>query len=269
MTIAIGLIATNGIVMAADRLETDGYQKNDTGKIGATWKAHPTGSLIITGAGGAIYLDSIMHRLREWFGDDKKNSDPKEIADAINTINHKFYTDAVLPFSAYPDHARPDYSLLIGCDMAGRSPSVFLTERLALNRADDYAAVGTGASTAKTLLSKFYVPLPVESAISLAAFVMYEVKASIEGCGLGTDIFYTWRHVPLLVPNDEVLRMEGAFHQFYRSERENLHFCIGSDIAHSSQSLKEDKSQRHTLRALFIELHDDRLRRMSPPEGSA
>ncbi len=104
MTIALGVRATDGIVVAADRQETVGYQKSDTGKIVASWKQNPTGSLIVTGAGTGAYLDSIAQQLQAWFADDKASRTPKEIGDVINAANRKFYSEAVIPLSGYPDH---------------------------------------------------------------------------------------------------------------------------------------------------------------------
>ena len=265
MTIAVGVRATDGIVVAADRQETVGYQKNDTGKITASWKRNPTGSPIVTGAGTGTYLDSVAQRLQAWFGDDKTAGTAKEIGDAINAVNRMFYTETVLPFSTFPDHDRPDYSLLVGCDVATDWPMFFTTEKLALKTTQDYDAVGLGAATAKALLSKFYVRLPVAMAINLVAFVMYEVKASIEGCGLGTDILYTWQHVPTYIPDSEIQEMEEAFRNYHRSERDNLHHCIASDLSHDLRPLSDDKRQREDLRALFARLNNERAKKMSPP----
>jgi predicted proteasome-type protease len=265
MTISIGLMADNGIVLAADRQETAGYQKTDTGKISANFKPGK-GSLIVTGAGSGTYLDSIAQQILASFSDDDKNKKSVEVAVALNTTNRRFYSETVIPFSSYPDHERPDYALLIGCDVVGSQPALFETDRLAFKSVDDYTAVGLGASTAKTLLSKFYIPrMPTPIAISLAAFVMYEVKASVEGCGLGTDVFYTADHVLQSVRDEEVLQMESAFHLFHLSERENLHYCIASGAALDSGSLETHTRQRNELRDLFSKLNRDRLRTLSPP----
>lgn len=267
MTIAIGLMADIGIILAADRQETAGYQKTDPGKIRANFKP-AKGSLIVTGAGSSTYLDSIAQQILTWFSEDDKSKRPAEVADVINAINRQFYSETVIPFSGYPERDRPDYFLLIGCDVVASQPVLFETDRLAFKSVDDYTAVGLGASTAKTLLSKFYIArLPISIAISLAAFVMYEVKASVEGCGLGTDVFYTAGHVLQSVRDEEVLRMENAFHLFHLSERENLHYCIGNEETLDSRSLEADRRQRNELRDLFSALNRERLLTLSPPTG--
>jgi 20S proteasome alpha/beta subunit len=265
MTIALGVRATNGIVVAADRQETVGYQKNDAGKITATSRLNPSGTLIVTGAGTGTYLDAIAQRLQAWFGDDKVTRTPAEIGEVINDLNRKFYAETVLPFATYAEQERPDYSLLIGCDVPAGPPVFFTTEKLSLKGTTDYDAVGVGAATAKALLSKFYVRLPVAMAINLVAFVMYEVKASIEGCGLGTDILYTSGHVMTYLPDEEVREMEDAFRDYHRSERENLHHCIASDLSHDARPLAEDQHLRGKLKDIFGRLNEGRLKRMSPP----
>ena len=62
MTIAIGLLASDGIVLAADTQEIVGSMKSDESKLivanrGA--EKEKAGALAITGAGDAGYLDSI------------------------------------------------------------------------------------------------------------------------------------------------------------------------------------------------------------------
>ena len=62
MTIAIGLLASDGIVLSADTQEIVGSMKSDESKLivanrGA--EKEKAGALAITGAGDAGYLDSI------------------------------------------------------------------------------------------------------------------------------------------------------------------------------------------------------------------
>lgn len=71
MTIALGIIAPDGIVVAADRQAAAGYQKADEGKLRLVWHADLAGSLVTTGAGDSAYLDSIADRPRGWFGSSK------------------------------------------------------------------------------------------------------------------------------------------------------------------------------------------------------
>ena len=64
----IGLLASDGIVIAADREEGDGYLKNDTGKIATSYKGlEPIGVMAVTGAGTGLYIDEVSDILRATF----------------------------------------------------------------------------------------------------------------------------------------------------------------------------------------------------------
>jgi len=268
MTIAIGLKAADGIVVAADRQESDSYQKTSVGKVTAHFKRSPLGSLIISGAGTASYIDSISQRVGNWFRADKETQEQTAVGEQIEKMHRKFYSASVLPFGAYPAEERPDYSLLVGCSMRGQWPIFWTTEKMAFSDDDPFVAIGIGQTTAKALLAKYYARIPVLMAINLAAYVMYEVKNSVEYCGLGTDMFYTVNDVPFPVPPDEIRAMENAFRGFRASEREHLHYCIGSDLTTDMRPLDKDKRQRSALRRWFGRLNRKRAERSATPSAS-
>ncbi|HUL75837.1 MAG TPA: hypothetical protein VL691_01130 [Vicinamibacteria bacterium] len=70
MTIALGLLAKDGLVIAADRQETRSYMKADQGKVSAVFATHQTPSetksrcCLIAGAGSAhqIVADQYLGR---------------------------------------------------------------------------------------------------------------------------------------------------------------------------------------------------------------
>src|SRR2546428_6976952 len=86
MTIALGILAKDGVVLAADTQETyAGIFKVDQSKITAvlngTPKA-PRGAFVVSGAGTAGHLDSIQQDLCEAFS--KKG--PKKIAEVRQIV---------------------------------------------------------------------------------------------------------------------------------------------------------------------------------------
>jgi hypothetical protein len=52
-----------------------------------------------------------------------------------------------------------------------------------IRRAFPYAAIGSGASLAKSLLNRFRKRVDIRATEALAAYVIYAVKDSVEGCG--------------------------------------------------------------------------------------
>jgi 20S proteasome alpha/beta subunit len=197
MTICIGIVASDGVVIAADREEGDGYLKNDTGKISVVFKGTvPIGQFAVTGAGTSANLDEAGNLLRNAYSD---NHDPEvgesEVVSALAKAHRDYYTETILPFDAYPRDERPFYRLLIGCDSAAFGKRLWSTSELAFNSTNDYEAVGSGETVAKGILSTLYDSIPLLYAIKLAAYVIYKTKISVSNCGLGTDIVILRRGV--------------------------------------------------------------------------
>ncbi len=225
LTIAIGVIASDGIVIAADRQESSGYQKTDEGKITGMWKANPFGSVIITGSGASSSLDSISAKLRSWFHDESISD--RQFPEGLELSHRTFYESNVMPIARY-DNERVDYSLIVGY-ASPRTRKIWYTDALNLVEVEDYWAVGMGAPAAKAILSKLWLPLPVSEAVNLAAFALSEVKASTDYCGLGSDLTYTTAGQMVSVSDDDVEEMERAFAKFRISERTHFHRCMGHD----------------------------------------
>lgn len=257
MTIALGLIAEEGVVIAADRQETEGDQKKDQRKIDSLW-AMTVGSLLISGAGNGPYIDSITRRLNLCFGAKKwKWEDVDEMTEEFRTTHSAFYSEAVLPFAGYQPYERPDYELLFGCSTEDRH-LLWYSHKLTLNRSEGFRAVGIGASTAESLLKKFYVQrLPLKVAISLAAFVVYQVKNSVEGCGFETDVMFTQVGTPPChVSAATVKDMENAFAKFRLVERDDLYKCIGGGIVPKNRDTKGWNKLRRDLKKTFDSFYE-------------
>lgn len=258
MTIALGLIAREGIVIAADRQETEGEHKKAQSKIESLW-ALPVGALLVSGAGNGPYIDTMTERLRYSFGTTQSKEYPKGMTDEFRTVHSAFYTEAVLPFAQYQPYERPDYELLFGCSTVN-SHLLWYSHKLTLNQVQaGYRAVGIGANAAESLLSKFYVMnLPLKVAIALAAYVIYEVKNSVEGCGFETDVMFTQKDKPpARIMHPMIKRMEDAFLKFRLIERDELYQCIGGGIVPYARKAKDWSKLRRDLRQIFdIFYHD-------------
>jgi hypothetical protein len=255
MTIALGLIAADGIVVAADRQETEGDQKKDQRKIDTLW-ADGVGSLVVSGAGNGPYIDSMTSRLQYAFGSKVWDwIDREEMTEKFRADHAAFYSEAVLPFAAYQPYERPDYELLFGCSIVTKHHFLWYSHKLTLNRVEGFRAVGVGASTAESLLKKFYVArLPLKVAISLAAYVVYQVKNSVEGCGFETDVLFTQAHTPPYRVSPYTLKeMEDAFARFRFIERDDLYKMIGGGVIPENRNAKEWSKFRRDIRATFDE----------------
>jgi 20S proteasome alpha/beta subunit len=232
MTIAIGIRSNDGIVLAADRQNTwGGGQKTDEGKVRFSWRADPYSGFALTGAGAGANLDAVGNKMADWFLATEERRE-KEFANQIEQLHCDFYQQKVMPFAA-TDIQRVDYGLIIGHSGKDSFARLWWTEGLTINTEQTYAAVGIGAAFANSLLSKLWMPLPTTEVITLAAFVINEVKGSVEGCGLGTDIIAISRGRPWTVTREDIEEMEKAFKLFRYGERNHFHKCMGHDMSKS------------------------------------
>jgi hypothetical protein len=116
MTIAIGLVATDGVVIAADTEEQIGSMKSDESKMLIANRGlanKKAGALVVTGAGDAGYLDSINMDICTSFFSAKSLSGARWVKTFRKQVKD-FYRDHVIPFAKFPEHDRPDLALVVG-----------------------------------------------------------------------------------------------------------------------------------------------------------
>src|SRR4051812_14891279 len=116
MTIALAVVANNGLVIAADTQESyDGFWKADQTKIlpvfGPTRGSEEKAQLVIGGAGNGDYIDAISQRLVETFVG-AQSKEPKDIFLAMQQTLREFYREYVIPLAIAPEQ-RPHFGLLI------------------------------------------------------------------------------------------------------------------------------------------------------------
>ncbi len=281
MTIALGILAHGGAVVAADREQSDGTLKSDQGKIRGQWVAG-RGSLAVSGAGNGPYLDSLTAELIDWFKDDKAKFSAEKIEEEIRNKNYAFYEKSVLPFAPYEQDA--DYELLACFGAAptavevalasklgglpGKGCELWTSHKLSVVKEEHFAAVGCGATTAKALLARFWVPfIPLPVAINLAAYVVYHVKRTVKDVGLDTDIMIFSGAIPMPVPRDEIAEMEAQFEEYGRIERENLYYCLGGDLKEHEELFGkpgDHKRIQKSLRKFFENLNSERVKKWTP-----
>jgi len=243
MTIVIGMIAQDGIVIAADREEGNETQKNDRGKINGAFRARvPVGWIGVGGAGSGPEIDEVTGLLTSCFCADGERTST-EARTALIAEHRAYYEKTVLPFSSATQISCPDYALIIGCVMAQTGKCLLVTSRLSAGPVDDYEAIGAGASVANNWLGRLYDLMPASAAIVLAAYVIYQIKNSVPGCGLGTDILMLNGKDLLGRVNPALIRRwEGAFRYYPSLERNIFGYCVGFDSSRFNLRTKADKA---------------------------
>jgi hypothetical protein len=236
MTIALGIVGTNGIVLAADTEETiPGYMKrsqikiivghhhrHDSQNIGM--EIDPDRPMVaVSGAGESDYLDSANAEMVDVIISSKKTL-IREMKPELQSRLVHFYKDHVIPFAQFPD--RPDISLIVAVAALNQA-ALWTSSRNRLKWCQEYGAVGIGAFYAQTLLNKFYRPFDAHVCCAIAVYVMRYVKEYVPDCGKETQIV-CMRQGEMWRPYFRDVRdLEDAFGTYASIETDALHYVIG------------------------------------------
>ena len=217
VTIAIHLLAGGGTTLTAtDTQETYGTgQVVNSGKIIGVWRREPLGALNVTGAGDAPYIDAvaqdIVRRFRDFTGD------AVQWEMLLRSIVRDFYRTNIRPFvGRVESESVPIASLLVSSRHLGTS-GLWATHDALVTESIPFGCVGIGRPVAESLLTRFMPMYPTLDAIAvLAAYVIYRVKASVEGCGLNTEIRFIFRDRVGIVPSETIDGWESLFRRYDR-----------------------------------------------------
>jgi hypothetical protein len=195
MTICIGMLATDGIVIAADALESGGYLDRPVQKI-MTWVASAPGSVqrfsaacVVTGAGDAGFIDAFTAELLSglhW------EMTMMEFESYAKEKVQDFYSKHVIPALSIDRNC--DFSVLIGAAFGATNPRLFQTYKSTLRSATELCmAIGVGGEYANQLKEYFPFSGIRQTEVSAAAIIS-SVKDCVPGCGKYTDIVSLYNH---------------------------------------------------------------------------
>jgi hypothetical protein len=191
MTICIGLLASDGIVIAADSQESDQYYKRSQRKIlpflggvqlGSDPKP-PSMACAYTGAGEAGYIDA-------FFDDVVRNSSlnptQQEFESSLGEKLRIFHEQHLFPLAVAKNP--PEIQILVGAYVQWQT-FILVSHGSTLRKAFPYAAVGAGAHFALGVLNDLAdTRRDLRQTELLAAYIIAITKESIEGCGKYTQI---------------------------------------------------------------------------------
>ncbi len=229
MTIAIGLHAIDGMVVAADTQETLGsYKSTESKLLIANHESEKTGAIVITGAGDAGYLDCINQEICALFVR-RKSWDSFSFLRTLKKHVIEFHHNHVVPFAAFPYDERPSLGIIIGAQIQGRN-CLWESEKSAVFGAKKYFAIGLGRAYAQMMLRRYWKQMDTVRAASLAAYILYHVKNTVDGCGHETQIVIIKDGRAKYVSQDNIDLLDYEFDQRAAVENQLVHFGIGCDL---------------------------------------
>ena len=241
MTIAIHMSAGNFALLTATdtQMTYASEEKVDAGKIMGLWRADPPGALNIAGAGDVLYSTALSQELIRNFK--TFSGTAEQLEGEIRTIVGEFYATHILPFVGKLDDVNvPDFSLLIAArhEHVGK---LWTVEKKLLTESALFECIGIGKPIADALLNRLYPKYPTLDSIAiLAAYVIYRVKASVNYCGLKTEIRFIDRNRLGIVPVDLIEKWESLFQRYDRLERQVLYHAMSFVTRLPSPAALED-----------------------------
>jgi hypothetical protein len=174
---------------------------------------------------------------------------------AIESKLHDFYSKHVIPFASFPDSDRPqDFYLLIGTQ-CGHRTTLWATDTTTVRYCMPYGAVGAGGMYAKMLLNRLWSRMDVDLAQIVAAYVVYCVKETIEGCGKSTHVVRLKDGHAQYMQTTDVQRLEELFKHWEGIETRALHHVLGYQYTDPAADFADVSSWLESLRRDFAVFH--------------
>lgn len=214
VTIAVGVLAGNSIVLAADTEHTyEGgeIKGNDTKIIGGESRDQD-GRLLsavgIVGAGYTDYVNSFRMPLLHYLMNDVGRGpifDQTAVQHEIETRLKGFYERHVMPFLPYDRSV--EFDLLIGVCLRGVRMLV-ASNKTAVREVVGAECIGVGRSYGTGIINNFPLNGDVATAVMQACYTVQLVKDTVKDCGRSTQIICLTQHGTVYIPDGIIQELE-------------------------------------------------------------
>jgi hypothetical protein len=190
VTIALGILASGGIVLAADAQETDimgfkDYALKIHHSLGQPWGAGVSSRSVvaITGAGPGFHIDAISSEIIS-LADSRTDWTLAAFEPQLEQCVQNFFQKHVLPFLP---HINNSFDLIVAAQFDGMG-WMWANETTVVKRSVGLEAVGTGRNYAKVAIQTRVIHPNLETAVILAIQGVAEAARFDQYCGKGTSI---------------------------------------------------------------------------------
>lgn len=212
MTIAAGVLCTDGMILCADTEHTiTEDRKSQASKVRAWQTVYPHEdhetdtrlTIAFAGAGHADWIAAFIQGMdRDYLMDVPDGFDLQIFEEMLETYNQNFFRDYIRAYAENPNH-RPQTHILVLTQFSDGRRAIFHTHENIVLKAEErsFMAVGAGAPVfeglANVLLGDVSVYKPIwtmKQAASISVYIMDKVKSEVPGCGGNSHI--------LMIPKD-------------------------------------------------------------------
>jgi hypothetical protein len=250
MTIALGLVANDGLVLCADTQKTiSGYIKTFDGKVHTHLYPEPWIALAIAGAGIEDYIDTARQVLLDNFPEELKQrtgSIHSNIPVLLKERFLKFFDDHIARWAYFPERERPTVELLIGVTGKETHPRLFHCAGTSFHETSQ-KAIGDGVLLADQLLTQYgFGDYKVGQLGSLAVYILHRVKKGVDGCGGSTHVVGLRKGFDFALTDDkEIKEMERRFEELDKAtDKTTAKAIFETPLGLSWQSDYRKKKQR-------------------------
>ncbi|HVP90004.1 MAG TPA: hypothetical protein VMS75_02185 [Terriglobales bacterium] len=202
MTIVVGIICKNGVVMASDS-QAESFRgvkvkRVDYHKI-VTFPATEDLYIAVSGAGVGTFISKATDKLKEKY-ESTKIATCDELANTSEgimvSLSKRYVVDKMEALGLPPsqdikNELELNFILLVGCtNKSGEELGLYTVHPDGIaERGEKFSTIGSGSAYAEYLLTKMYKDgLSTEQGKQLAVFVIEEVKRIDPGCGGPTQV---------------------------------------------------------------------------------
>lgn len=218
MTIALGLLCSDGVVLGADLQYSTDFIKTAGRKIFIV-PSGPNYKIIVAGSGNSDSVKKCVEVIGDHLLDQDSSPTLRELKEQIEACLAKVYREH-LDFAPEEQRRDLDCELILGVWMESQV-YLFRTNRTMLIEEREYACVGMGLYLAHYALAQLlHLALSVDLGSQIVTHVIAASKDYIEGIGKGTDIHILRNdgfHESLIKP--EKKKVEEQFEQLFKAFR--------------------------------------------------
>ena len=214
MTIAVGVLAGNSIILASDSEHAyeGGEIKGTDQKIMAMTVTNGNGDRLVSagivGAGYTDYVNAIRGSLTGYLaeaGQDELRISSDDIRIEIEKRLKSFYDAHVIPFYALDPSV--EFDLLVAASFDGRK-ILLASGKTAVRPVIVSECIGFGRSYGTSILNQFKQTGDVSTAVMQACYTVLRVKDTVRDCGRATQILCLMNNGAVYIPDDVIQELE-------------------------------------------------------------